>query len=333
MMPIARFLAATVLLGLATPSPGQTSTKVQSLDQVPQAIRNKDGLATFQQQMSGAPALPDEFGTALPPGLSAKTVVAMVAPGRDASLATLVGVKAWPYRPDTWIAIVCLASDRAHLQEDMSYSKGRPVCQADSDGGSEGEYRPKEVHLAVLGYRPPSAEGDRSTIPDQPPRLLASYGKPLDVKVGWDETHMEGPMWNDNGGAIAPYGYDRFDFAPFRISATQTAFGVRVSWSESYAGGGADFMGILLFVQDGDRLHNILAEPIYYMKNLAGDWHKDGTRSHDIEEGQAAIATLPHQTHGHFDLRISSSQPKSRVDFVWDEREGRYVSTEQKGAR
>ncbi|HTA65371.1 MAG TPA: hypothetical protein VK753_07695, partial [Xanthomonadaceae bacterium] len=236
-------------------------------------------------------------------------------PGRDASLATLVGVKAWPYRPDTWIAIVCLAPDRAHFQQDMSYSSGKPVCQADSEGGGEGDYTPKEVHLAVLGYRPP----------DQPPHLLASYGKPLDVKVGWQETSLEGPMWNENDGAVAPYGYDRFDFAAYRISPTQTAFGVRVSWSESYAGGGADFMGILLFVQDGDRLRNILAEPIYYMKNLAGDWHKDGTRSHDIEEGQAAIVMLPHQTHGHFDLRISTSQPKSRLDFAWDDRDGRYV--------
>jgi hypothetical protein len=322
-MTIARFFAAAVLLGLATPSPGQTSTKVESVDQVPHVIRNKDGLATFHEQMSGAPALPDEFGTSLPPGLSAKTVVAMVAPGRDAALATLVGVKAWPYQADTWIAIACLASDRAHFQQDMSYSSGKPVCQADSEGGGEGDYTPKEVHLAVLGYRPP----------DQAPRLLASYGKPLDVKIGWQETSMEGPMWNDNGGPIAPYAYLRFDFAPYRISATQTAFGVRVSWSESYAGGGADFIGILLFSQDGDRLRNILAEPIYYMKNLAGDWHEDGTRSHDIEEGQATIMMLPHQTHGHFDLRISTSQPKSRLDFAWDDADGRYVLPGQKGMR
>jgi hypothetical protein len=322
-MTIARFFAATVLLGLATASLGQTNTRVQSLDQVSQAIKNKDGAATFQWQISGAPAVPDEFGTALPPGLSAKTVVTLVAPGRDASLATLVGLKPWPYRPDTWIAIVCLAPDRADFEMDMSYSKGRPVCQADSEGGGEGKYTPKEVHLAVLGYRPP----------DQPPHVLASYGRPLDVKVSWQETSLEGPMWNDNGGAIAPNSYLRFDFAPYRISATQTAFGIRVSWSESYAGGGADFIGILLFAQDGDRLRNILAEPIYYMKNLAGDWHEDGTRSHDIEEGQATIMMLPHQTHGHFDLRISTSQPKSRLDFSWDDADGRYVLPVEKRTR
>ena len=309
-------LPAMIALGLfATFSPCQTTTKVHSLDQVPAAIKSKDGLAKFREEMSGNPA-PDGFGTTLPSGLSAKTVVALVAPGKDPSLATLVGMKPWPYRADNWIAIVCVASDRAQLQHDLSYNSGKPICQAHDGDGPEGDYTPAEVYLAFLGYR----------APEPSPHLLASYGKPLDVTVGWQSSAVEEPTWGESGKPLAPYSYSRFDFAPYRISATDTAFGLRVGWFESFAGGGADFEGIELFVQEGDRLRNILAEPIYSMENLAGDWNPDGTRNHSVEEIQATIVMLPHQTNGHFDLRINTAHGKGRQDFAWSSKEDRYVA-------
>jgi len=313
-MTTQRLLAMAAMLCLATPSQCQTTTKVQSVDQIPSAIKSKDGLAKFREQMSGVP-LPDGFGTSLPAGLSAKAVVDLVAPGRDASLTTLVGVKPWPYRADTFIAIVCIASSRAEFEQDMHYNGKKPICQANSaEEGGEANYTPEGVYLAVLAYR----------APDQPLRLLASYGKSLDIKFRWQETDMQGPGWSNDGVAIWPYSYSRFDFAPYRISATETAFGVRVGWFEGYAGGGADFEGIMLFAQDSDRLRNILAEPIYYMQDLAGDWQPDGTRNHEVQEGEATITMLPHQTNGHFDLRIKTAQQKGKRDFVWSDKDKRY---------
>ena len=86
--------------------------QVSAFDQVPKQIKSNAVLQQYNEQMSGI-VKPDEFGTLLTAGLSAKEIVALIAPGEDVRLGTLVGAKAWPYRPNSFIAIaLCQNQER-----------------------------------------------------------------------------------------------------------------------------------------------------------------------------------------------------------------------------
>ena len=67
-----------------------------------------------------------------------------------------------------------------------------------------------------------------------------------------------------------------------------------------------------------------MSEPIYYAQNLAGDWHKDGTRDHTLSECENIVTFLPKETNGHFDLRLKARGEKSSQVFVWDGKDKRY---------
>lgn len=308
-----RFL--TVFLFLLSPyAICETSTQVHSLDQLPGAFKSKEGLAKFREQMSGVP-LTDGFGTTLPTGLTAKTIVQLIAPGKDASLATLVGMKAWPHRMNTFIAIACLASTKKEYDDDMRYNNGKPLCQAAWNGvGSVCSYQPKEVYLAVIEYR------DKDAVP----KVIADYGKPLDVYTDWQYTNLDSPGRCGVEAPVLPYTYSRFDFAPFNISKNETAFGIRVGWSEGYAGGGGDFQALMLFTQNSGRIINILSEPIYFSKNIAGDWHENGTRDHSLYEGENIVTFLPHSTNGYHDLQLKTPRKKWKQAFSWSVKDKRY---------
>ncbi len=289
------------------------ATEVHSLDQVPGAIKSKEGRAHFNEQMNGIP-LPDGFGTSLPAGLSAKTIVQLIAPGNDASLATLVGMKAWPYQKNTFIAIACFASNMKSYDDAMKYTGGKPVCQAD---GSLFDYKdgarvPWKIYLAILQF------GDSDVIP----KVIATYGKPLDVQLDTGHTDLA----TARAGGY-PETYDRFDFAQFKISKNEIAFGIRAHWNEGYAGGGGDFESIMLFSQNAGHIINVLSEPIYYQKDIAGDWHADETRDHFEYEGANIVSILAHSTNGFYDLQLKTKGKNWKQNFAWDEKEKRYKPT------
>ncbi len=301
-----RLFAPTIALLLSSTLALAVEPKqVHSLDQLPAAFKSKDGRAKFREQISGVP-MADGFGTTLPVGLTVSAVAQLVAPGRDAALATLVGVKPWPYRANTFVAIVCLAANKAAHDDDLKYNQGHPTCAA------------KEVHLAMLEYQ----------ATDQLPKRIASYGKALDIMTSWERSSMLPPVSADDKPTL-PGDYLRFDFAPFKISPTETAFGIRVGWSQSYSGGGADSQALMLFALDGDRLINILSVPIYYSENLAGDWHKDGTRDHSLSEDEGIVTFLAKKTNGHFDLQLKGKREKWKQVFVWDDQAKRYQPESQ----
>ncbi len=274
-------LMALALFFLSFTALCETSTLVHSLDQIPSAFKSKEGLAKFQEQINGD-TLPDGFGTTLPAGLSAKTIVELVAPRENASSAWLVGVKPWSYRPNSFIAIVIFSVDT--------------------------------VYLAMLEYQENKI----------PAKVIANYGKPLDIAgntVNWDNIDLG----DENLPNSDDMTYYRFDFAPFKISENQTAFGIRVNWSNSYAGGGADFQALMLFVAKGDRIINILLEPIYYFSDIAGNWHDDGTRDHNLSEGENIVIMLPHKTNGYYDLQLKTVGSKQKQVFFWSDEKKRYL--------
>ena len=257
--------------------------------------------ARAAQAQDGTP-LPDGFGTLLPAGVTAKTIVQLIAPGNDASLATLVGMKAWPYQKDTYVAIACFASNKEFHDKAMQYNDGKPKCWG--NGGlfdfKNGARVPWNVYLAVLRF------GGTDTIP----KIIAMYGKSLDVNL--DKGHSDLDM---SGSADYPDVYDRFDFANYKISNNAVAFGIRAHWDEGYAGGGGYFESIMLFSQNAGHLVNILSEPIYYQKNLAGDWNF---------EGENIVSVLPHATNGFYDLQLKTKGKNWKQDFVWNDKKNLY---------
>ncbi|MEY3880588.1 MAG: hypothetical protein RIQ94_1384 [Pseudomonadota bacterium] len=293
--------------------------QVSSVDQVSKQIKSKAGLQQYNEQMSGT-AKPDGFGALLPTGLTAKEIVALIAPTEDLGLATLVGAKAWPYRPNSFVAIACFAKTKAVFDSDKDYNK-EPACKRDYDPNQKNgiQYVDQSVYLGVLEYKADAIK----------PALIASYGKPLDIKTSWKSSQLEGPSQDvDEGDEInlMPEEYMRLDFALFKLTDTDTAIGLRLGWNEGYAGGSGYFEALSLFKIDGTQLINILSEPIYYYQDLAGYWHNDGTRDHELYEGQNVLSFLPSKTQGYYDIQIKTQDSKWKKGFQWDNKAERYIA-------
>ncbi|RSZ59875.1 hypothetical protein HF313_14195 [Massilia atriviolacea] len=296
-MRIATLLAGLMALACASPASALAQDKA-----APKAGAKADGL-----------------GTVLPAGLTASALVALIAPGRDASLATLVGAKAWPHRANTFVAIACFARSKKELESEQKYSKG-PSCEKFYQPGQVPEFVDPPVYLGVVQHQAGGAA----------PTLLASYGKPLDIKTNWDATSLDGPDRDvlTPGGAASgmmPASYRRFDFAPYRIAPADTAIGLRLGWHEGYAGGGAFYEALALFRIDGGKLVNILSEPVSFHSDLAGEWRKDGTREREVSEGTNVLSVLPSSTSGFADLQMRTLKGKWKQVFTWDGRAGRYL--------
>ena len=123
---------------------------------------------------------------------------------------------------------------------------------------------------------------------------------------------------------LIPEEYMRFDFAPFKLTDTDTTMGLRVGWNEGYAGGTGYFEALALFKIDGTRLINVISEPIYYYQDLAGDWHKDGTRDREVYEGQNVLSFLSNKTQGYYDIQIKTQDSKWKQVFQWDSKAAKY---------
>ncbi len=120
-----------------------------------------------------------------------------------------------------------------------------------------------------------------------------------------------------NGAGITPDSFDRFDLAPYTIAPDQTAFGLRGNWMESYSGGGANYTGLCLFMPVGGELQQVLAVPMSAYADIAGEWHKDGTRDHDITDAGNVLVISKHVTDGHFDLIVKNRKGHWRRTFRW----------------
>lgn len=282
--------------------------RAHSLDGVPALIENASGAANYRNQMAGTP-LPDGFGTTLPAGIDARRVVALIAPDEDAARATLVGMKPWPRHPGRYVAIACFAPDADARAEALRDNDGRPTCEMDADRDDG----PQPVHLGVIAYAPGAT-----------PTAVATSG-PLDIRMRWEGTDGPSPARADDTAGVLPETFVRFDLAPYTLTDEDEAFGLRMGWNEGYAGGGGYFEALALFRVDGDRLVEVLAEPMYYMQNIAGDWHDDGTRDHDLLEGTQVLSVLPHRTNGVHDLRIREAGAARGRTFVWNPARRHYV--------
>jgi len=287
-----------VLLLLAGIANAET---VHSLDQVPRHLKTPEARETFREQIVGKSA-PDRLGTHLPAALPADAIARLLVPAGDRAAATVVGAKPW--RSDLFAAIVCTGGA-------PPFDPKAPQCSRPDPGSKQ---PPLHVYVGVI------------EIKDGAPRLVAKSG-PVDCAMTWNDSGLpRQPLAADDAkdAPIAPDSIDRFDLAPYTIAPGQTAFGLRGAWSESYSGGGASYTGLCLFAAEGGEFKQVLAVPMSAYADIAGDWHKDGTRDHDITDAGNVLLISGHATHGHFDVTVKNRKGPWRRTFRWSQAAGAY---------
>jgi len=297
-----RLVIAVLAAGLA---PFASAGTVHSLDQVPKQLKTPEAKQFFSQQMQGKPP-PDLLGVHLPAALPADAVIRLLVPPTDTAKPHLVGAKPWPVRAGLHVAIVCIGGTEP-------YSAGEPRCARSPNDDKE---PPLHVYLGVIALD----HGGHTS-------LEAASG-PLDCAMDWSRSKLpRQPMAADDAkdGLIRPESFERFDLARYKIAPDSMAFGLRGAWMESYSGGGANFTGLCLFSVAGHRLQQVLAVPMSAYADIAGDWHKNGTRDHDITDASNVLVVSNHVTDGHFDLLLKrrGGGGKTRT-YRWAASAGRY---------
>ncbi|WP_156912916.1 hypothetical protein [Methylocaldum szegediense] len=340
MRTTAKILAATLIsVSLILPASAQNPNpkSVSSLSRVLGTIESPEGKAIYEEQMSGS-TRPDGFGTVLPRGVTAEDVVRLILPKADPSLATLVGMKRWPYGKDMYVAFACIAPNQATKDSVIKYNNGEPICSprdkvvVDPSGNPEDEYL---MALAMLKHD----EQKRLSLASTVISWSGIEGSPLGAS--WEHSNLVNPdgiAWSedkDNESRYAlffPEEIYRFDFAKYAITKSNIAFGIRSGISKGYAGGGGNFQILTLFAVVDGELRAIFSEPIYYFQDIAGDWNEDGTRNHNIYEGENIVIVSEATANGYFKLlvkpkKIVKSKKKPwHKSFRWDPTIRRYVA-------
>ncbi|MEO6918639.1 MAG: hypothetical protein ABI171_06520 [Collimonas sp.] len=307
---VKKLLLCTAICILPTSyASADTDTTVRSIDEVHGAINNRDARAAFDREMSGAP-IPDGFGTQLPQGFTKDLLVAQLAPERDPARLVLAGAKPWPQHPGWYVAVVCLAPTPELAAR--SLTSARSSCDGFSDDPDN------EIWLGVFNHSSGAI-----------PHLIARTESPVAAPTDWGSTNIDAPqaIGSEDGKGPAeglPDNWQRFDLAPYLLRDGDYAFGVRAGWSEGYAGGGASFESLYLFRIDGKSLRVVFSQPMLFNKMIAGDWHKDGTRSHDIYYGSNSLNVLPRMTAGFHDLQLREQRGKWRQAFRWSDSKQSY---------
>jgi len=282
---------------------------VHSLDQARGALGTKDARKLYDRAMQDSKD--DPLGLAMPAGFTPDLVVKALAPQRDPGQRVLAGVKLWPQQPGKYVAIACLAPSAELAGKLRQYN------------GCNGSFDPDHPFDVWFGVFEEDAGAGA-------PRLLARTMAPIDVPVDWQRTRLgdapdaaSGQSAGDAQG-IMPESWNRFDFAAYQLKANDYAFGVRAGWEEGYSGGGASFEALYLLHMDGPALRVVFARPMAFMKDIAGDWHKDGTRDHDMTDGANVLVILKSRTGDMYDLQLRKRGDKQAQTFRWSSANRRY---------
>ena len=194
--------AVLILLSMAMPSPacGDSPKSAPTLSQVRGKIDSADGKAIYDQQMSGSTRT-DGFGTNLPAGLATDDIVRLLLPKANASLATLAGMKNWPYKENMYIAFACIAPNQLTKERALKYNNGKAICnpwQTETKPGSKpGEWVSSGDYLMAIGMI--RKDGDRISLASTVVSWSGVEGSPLATK--WSHSNLFGPgginQWQD----------------------------------------------------------------------------------------------------------------------------------------
>lgn len=265
--------------------------RADSLDAVPDLLESPEAKAVWAEQMAGRPA-PDHLGTRALAGLDADVVRGLLVPGVDAGRITLLGARRWLQYPGHIVVLACQADDA------RSSAASVP---ADCDTSTTSQF------LGVLRI-------DDTGTPVLRARLR------LDGELTWPLLDWTGyrPLWMEDSGATSlPQRWTHFDLAAYRLSGDAPALGLRGTWTEGYAGGGASYSALYLFELDGDTLQLVFAAPMSMYRDIAGSWNDDGTREHDIEEWARVVIVEPRAHADHRDLRVRERGARGGTLYRW----------------
>lgn len=296
-MMMIKIFAGLALLGAAlvlSTTIGWAET-ASSLSKVPSLLKTPESKKAFEEQIEGKPA-PDALGLHLPDALSQKTITSLLLPPDNKAPLNAVGAKPLPGQANLYIAIVCTGGDIPSGPDD-------PRCARSGDAKV-----PLRATLGVIEAKPDTA-----------PKLTA---KPLivDGRVNWRDTQLPSApdaLDDSKDGTIDPDQFAGFDLAPYRIAPGIQALGLRGSWTDSYSGGMGSYTALYLFAVIDGALKRVLAVPMSAYKDIAGDWHKNGTRSHDITDAANVLIVSPHTTDGYFDLLLKSRKGRHWRLYQW----------------
>ncbi len=312
-----------------------------SLSHVPKNIDSPNGKAIFDEEMNGS-TRQDGFGTALPNGVAAEDVVRLILPTANPSLATLVGMKHWPHGNNKYVAFVCIAPHQLSRERAIQYNNGKPLCcpwQVGAvPGRKPGECEAVGDYLMAVGMLQLDTEGHLS-LASTVVKWSGIEGGPLGTN--WQHSNLFGPgginHWKDKESEklkseqFFPVDFYKFDFAKYAITKGNVAFGIRSGMNESYSGGGANFQILTLFAVIDGELRVVFSEPMYYLKDIAGRWNKDGTRNHGVYEGENTVGVSNTMANGYFKLIVRSREKPWHKTFRWDPNVRRYVASGRDG--
>lgn len=287
-------LASLLLLAVVGAASAQTA---HSLDQVPGLLKTPESKQVFADQMVGK-APPDRLGRHLPDGLTAPRLAALLLPAGTTAKLNVAGAKPLPGQDDRYAAIACIGGDIPAGPDDTPCTRYP----------GEDDTPAVQAYVGVIALAPGGA-----------PRLVVPALR-VDGAVDWRHTDLPAaPAALDDakGDTIAPDGYDGFDLAPYQIAPDVRAFGLRGTWSESYSGGGANYSALYLFAPIDGRLRQVLAVPMSAFQDIAGDWHKDGTRDHDITDAANVVVVTAHRVDGYFDLVVRARTGHASRTYRW----------------
>ncbi|GHU05123.1 hypothetical protein FACS1894158_06980 [Betaproteobacteria bacterium] len=331
---IGTFFAVLVSVSFTMPVFAQSKKSASSLSDVRRNIDSPNGKAIYDEQMDGT-TRQDGFGTILPDGITAENVVQLLLPKANASLATLVGMKRWPHGKDMYVAFVCIAPSQRTKDDAIKYNNGKPVCDLMMTG-----YRESGEYLMAVGMLQINTNRHLSLVSTSI-SWLGIEGSPLGAK--WSNSNLFGPVginhWKDEESEelkselLFSSAIYRFDFAKYAITDNNIAFGIRSGMGEGYSGGGAEFQILTLFAVIDGELRVIFSEPMYYFKDIAGNWNKNGTRKHEIFEGENTVSVSKTTTNGYFKLIVKSKKNSWHKSFVWNPNTRQYEAEAGKPLR
>ena len=283
-------LCTLALLPLCLAAAPASAQRAKNLDAVPGLLKSPEAKAVWAEQMEGRPA-PDHLGTRDLAGLDAGTLRRLLVPDVAGDRIVLLGARRWAQHPGHLVALVC-------------YHDNVPR-NASSEQNCE-----TEDTAQVLGVLRVSDAGNAQLVARL--RLDGGIEWPLLSWGGEQPLRME-----DAGASAIPERWERFDLAAYRLSSGAPALGLRGSWSDGYAGGGAFYSALYLFELRGDTLKQVFGAEMSMYRDIAGNWNDDGTREHDIEEWAGVLIVEPRAHHGHQDMRLRERGGRGGDLYRW----------------
>ncbi len=270
-------------------------TTVQSRDGIKAAIKTQEARKLFDVETN--------FDMRLPAGFTSAFLVQQLAPGQDPRRVVLSAAKAWPLRPNSYVAMVCLTNPAGAAGATQD---GPRHCVGDDS-----------IWFGVF-----------ETTSGGAPMLVARTDGPVATPTDWSRTDIDQPdavnASDSKDGALSmPTSWDQFDLAPYQIRSGEYAFGVRASWYESgFADGGSGFEALYLFQVEGKSLRVVFARPMSDYEIFVSE--SNGTHTYDVGDTSNSLVILPAQTDGFHDIQLRQQAGKWLRTFRWSSARRRY---------